>query len=63
MLLLFLEEDECTPNPCKNNGKCLLNAVEDESLGLEMNDTSESAYICVCPPGFTGKLCETGMKE
>ncbi|XP_028392609.1 fibropellin-3-like [Dendronephthya gigantea] len=50
--------DKCTPNPCKNNGKCMLDAVEDESQELQMNDQADSSFVCICPPGYTGRLCE-----
>ena len=59
--MFFLETDVCTPNPCKNSGKCLIDAVEDESKELEMNDAYDSKYVCICPAGYTGKLCETSM--
>ena len=43
LLLLFLV-DYCSPNPCKNNGVC----VVEEGKG----------YSCVCKPGFTGFHCQ-----
>ena len=58
----FLEKDECTPNPCRNNAKCVPSILEDESQELEMNDPSDLSYVCICPAGYTGKLCETGKK-
>ena len=35
--------DDCTPNPCKNNGKC-----QNQMPG----------YYCACPGGFDGRNCE-----
>ncbi|CAI5652717.1 unnamed protein product [Oreochromis niloticus] len=39
----------CTPNPCKNNGKC-------EKL-LDSNE-----WLCNCPDGFYGDKCENIFK-
>ncbi|CAI5652724.1 unnamed protein product [Oreochromis niloticus] len=39
----------CTPNPCKNNGKC-------EKL-LDSNE-----WLCNCPDGFYGNKCEKIFK-
>ena len=38
--------DECSNNPCHNAGTCT-----DQLNG----------FHCICPAGFTGKSCETGM--
>ena len=35
--------DDCTPNPCKNNGQC-----QDQNPG----------YYCVCLSGYEGRNCE-----
>lgn len=37
--------DICSPNPCKNAGKCV-HAPKD-------------SFDCVCVKGFTGPLCES----
>jgi hypothetical protein len=39
--------DACTPNPCKNNGVCL-----SDGLG---------SFVCRCPAGVNGRLCESMM--
>ncbi|XP_056285103.1 hyaluronan-binding protein 2 [Pseudoliparis swirei] len=38
----------CRPNPCQNGGSCL--------KGLKR-------FQCSCRPGFSGKLCEVGLKD
>lgn len=43
--LFLLEINECDVNPCLNHGTC------DDRI----ND-----FICYCPSGFTGKICESG---
>ncbi|KAB0800392.1 hypothetical protein PPYR_06132 [Photinus pyralis] len=40
----------CTPNPCLNNGMCVVN-------------TAISRAQCNCLPGFTGALCEVNINE
>ncbi|KAE8573709.1 fibropellin-1 isoform A, partial [Halyomorpha halys] len=42
------EKDACYQNPCQNNGICV-----DISQGHE-----GSTFQCLCPYGFTGKVCE-----
>ncbi|KAL1115776.1 hypothetical protein AAG570_006066 [Ranatra chinensis] len=42
------EKDACYPSPCLNNGICV-----DISQGHE-----GSTFQCLCPYGFTGKICE-----
>ena len=37
--------DHCFSNPCANNGTC---------------NNSLHGYLCSCPEGFTGSLCEEG---
>ena len=50
--------DPCQSKPCKNKGKCLPSSIEDESQDLI--EQFGISYVCVCPPGFTGKDCEIG---
>ena len=38
-----VEVDECIPDPCLNNGRCV-----DQLNG----------YICICSPGFQGTECQ-----
>ncbi|VDD75792.1 unnamed protein product [Mesocestoides corti] len=35
--------DECASDPCRNGGKCL---------------NTRGSFVCKCPPGFDGALCE-----
>ena len=46
LLLVFLlpEIDQCTPNPCKNNGVC--------------KKQEGTTYQCECTAGYEGKNCE-----
>lgn len=43
-----LEVNLCYSNPCSNNGVCL---------------SLESSFVCVCDPGFTGRLCEFNLNK
>ena len=40
---LFSDIDECSPNPCKNNGDCV--------------QTFNASYLCGCKAGYTGVNC------
>lgn len=40
--------DECDDRPCLNNGVCVQGAGD---------------FTCVCDPGYTGDLCETGEQR
>lgn len=43
---VFLADiDECSDDPCLNNASCVQGA---------------GSFTCVCEPGYTGVLCETG---
>ncbi|KAI4885136.1 hypothetical protein NFI96_007271 [Prochilodus magdalenae] len=42
------ETDECTPNPCKNNGTCF---------------DLPNAYRCECPRGWAGPDCSEDVNE
>ncbi len=43
LCLMYLDRDDCTPNPCQHDGTCT-DALDD--------------YICNCADGFNGKNCE-----
>ena len=47
LLLLFCiwTTATCDPNPCENGGSCVLRS---------------NSQVCMCLPGFTGGLCDTG---
>lgn len=45
MLLTFVDRD-CTSQPCQNGGVCR---------------NSGQGNQCVCPPGWTGHMCEHGQ--
>lgn len=46
---LFSEDvDECTKNPCLNNGTCLNN---------------NGSYSCVCDEGWIDQNCDTDVNE
>ncbi|XP_055332270.1 neurogenic locus notch homolog protein 1-like [Paramacrobiotus metropolitanus] len=38
----------CRPNPCKNNGECL----------IDPNTYRPGEFRCQCPEGFSGRVCE-----
>lgn len=42
----FSDIDECTSQPCFNNGTCV---------------DQVNAWNCVCDDGYTGQQCQTGM--
>ena len=46
--LSFSVIDECTSLPCNNDGLCV---------------DGDDSFVCVCPPGFTGLVCETDIDE
>ena len=45
LLFFFLDIDDCSPNPCQNNGIC-------------MDQTN--SYVCFCLNDYTGTNCQTG---
>ena len=42
---IFLDDDECTSNPCSNGGTC---------------QDAVNSYTCNCIPGYTGPQCKDG---
>ena len=45
---MFVEIDECSPNPCQNGGVCT---------------DMVNGYSCTCAAGYTGNDCETGEQR
>ncbi|XP_071943587.1 sushi, von Willebrand factor type A, EGF and pentraxin domain-containing protein 1-like isoform X2 [Antedon mediterranea] len=41
-----IDTDPCSPNPCKNSGKC--------TVGL----TKEDTFVCECQAGYSGRTCD-----
>jgi len=41
--------DECSPNPCKNNGDCV--------------QTFNASYLCGCEAGYTGVNCTENIDD
>ena len=40
--------DYCTPNPCRNRGRCI---------------SGEFTFVCDCRTGFIGTICDTGEQS
>jgi hypothetical protein len=40
--------NECYTRPCKNGAQCINN---------------QGSFKCICPPDYTGPLCETGIQS
>ncbi len=47
-LSIFVDPDDCAPNPCQNGGTC--------TDGI-------ASYTCACATGFAGTACETNIDE
>ena len=71
--------NDCTPNsPCRNNGSCtdlvdnyMCNCTNEWEgrncsecgLGCFNGRDNSECSMCVCDPGFTGRLCDTDINE
>ncbi|XP_072013288.1 uncharacterized protein [Amphiura filiformis] len=44
----FLDIDDCSPNPCQNEGNC--------TDGVD-------SYTCTCAAGYTGTICDTNIDD
>ncbi len=42
----------CSSSPCLNYGYC-----------MNADNETDGGFKCVCPPGFTGKVCEENINE
>lgn len=52
-----------TDSPCYNGGSCISSSILGaRGLGGYSEHTS-SNYSCLCPPGFTGSLCEVNIDD
>ena len=47
-IMLVTDVDECVPNPCLNGASCADGVL---------------SFTCVCPVGYTGTNCETGLSK
>ncbi|CAH0722106.1 unnamed protein product, partial [Brenthis ino] len=45
-------DPQCVARPCRNGGSCRVPA-----------GAGADAYVCDCPPGYTGRDCETDVDE
>ena len=45
-MFIFLDIDECSPNPCQHDGQCA--------------QTFNASYLCGCAAGYTGVNCSDG---
>ena len=47
-IILFLDVDDCAPNPCQHDGQC----VDDVAN-----------FICHCAPGWAGDTCKESKRN
>ncbi|XP_061831847.2 protein crumbs homolog 1 isoform X1 [Nerophis lumbriciformis] len=61
--LCEIDINECGSNPCLNGGRCIERSWQvlfgsDPLLPEHYDPRHAAGYICSCPPGTTGSLCQ-----
>uniref|UniRef100_A0A7E4VSX8 EGF-like domain-containing protein n=1 Tax=Panagrellus redivivus TaxID=6233 RepID=A0A7E4VSX8_PANRE len=59
---VLAEGSVCDAYPCWNDGICIETSPRSShgiGIGVNGNSTTDSGYICMCSPSFTGDHCQT----